>query len=416
MHSKIKTKILKKALSLTMLFVIALPLICSCAKSNVVKTNIEITPENQSYTYSAESISYAQNAIYTCLYSYEKAREGSVSQKDIENLQKKSKKLQSCLPSTIDQDAYNSFFFTLSSNSKDIADGLNMIRGNDAKTGFEKLEKVYRALIDVVNKDYIAEVIYNYILVSCDEKYEAQMKAYNEYGYDYMLDKANEYLEMKDIVKTDIGKGNIVRLINYFFFVGNLYYGTGFDGAQLISFTEEEILIFIKSIDLSSLSITEKGYELIIASYGESIINDTNKTFFDKVMFEAYNNGDSQQMAIFTREMISLIASAQKDITLDDVELLKDKETKSFFYSLIQHFDDEAWVRFDNACKQKINVEKYNALAKSYYKEDFEVYLENTSPATIEELKDACGTDSFNQTLEEYIFGICPAFSYDMKF
>ena len=416
MHIKTKTRILKKALSLAMLFVVALPLICSCAKSNVVKTDIEITPKNQSYTYSDESISYAQNAIYTCLYDYEKVREGSESQKDIDALQKKSKKIQACLPSTINQEAYYSFFFTLLSNSGDIANGLNMIKNNDVAQGFEKLGKSYHAFTDIVDNSYIAEIIYNYVLVSCDEKYEAQMKAYGKYGHGYLLDKANEYLEMKETIKTDIGKDNLARLIKYFFFVGNLYYGTGFDDAQLISFTDEEILIFIKSIDLSSLSITEKGYELIIASYGESVISDTNKTFFDKVMFEAYSNGDSQQMAVFTREMISLIASAQKDITLDDVAVLKEKKIKAFVYSLIQRFDDEEWERFDNACRQKINAEKYNTLAKSYYKENFEAYLESTSPATIGQLKEACGKDSFNQTLKEYIFGICPAFSYDMKF
>ena len=60
--------------------------------------------------------------------------------------------------------------------------------------------------------------------------------------------------------------------------------------------------------------------------------------------------------------------------------------------------------------------DEYVKIAKEYYGSDFEEYLQSMQGASIDELKQACGTDSFNQTLKEYIFGICPAFSYNMNF
>lgn len=416
MHSYSKPKIAIKILSLAMLFLIALPLACGCTSDSEMKSNIEITPKKESYTYDEEAISYAKNAIYTCLYNYEALNSTKISEKDIAKMKSKAEKIQKSLPATISQKDYKSLFYTISQNSKDIASGFDMINGDDIQGGFEKLKASYLAINKVVDEKYIGEIAYNIILATLDEKHQAQMDAYQKYGYEYMLEKANEYLEMKSTVQNDIGKNNISRIIRYFFFFGDLYYGTAFEGETLKSFTDEEALIFIKSLDLRSLTISEKGYLLIYSVYGESVVGDMKKTFFDKVMFEAYRNGDNEKMAIATKEFVLLIAEAQNSLTLEDISILRNGEGNKFIYKLIEGLDDDGWSRFDRICKQEINKDEYVKIAKEYYGSDFEEYLQSMQGASIDELKQACGTDSFNQTLKEYIFGICPAFSYNMNF
>ena len=71
--------------------------------------------------------------------------------------------------------------------------------------------------------------------------------------------------------------------------------------------------------------------------------------------------------------------------------------------------------KLDKALKTEINSDSYIKLAKNYYGEDFNKYLESYETASIEELKASMGSEYFYQTLKEYISGICPAFSYDMN-
>ena len=391
-------------------------LVSGCTHKKVTQTDITVTPSDEGYEYSEASVSYAQNAVYSCLYAYEKEKSGALNQEKINSLKKQAEKIQKSFPKTLEPKKYDSLFISLNANSDKIAKGLVLLGGDEKIKGFEELKGAYLALTDTVDGEYIGELLYNAALAAYDEKYEAQISAYEKYGQQYMLDKANEYAERKQTFISDIGAENISYLIEYALLIGDLYCGTAFDGDEISSFTNEEILIFFKFLDISCITVRARGYELILTTYAETIIVDKSKSFFDKVIFEAERNGDASKFAVAISEIFSLIAESQEKLTTADIELLRQGSFDELIFNMIERFDDSAWARFDSALTQKINKEAYNALAKSYYKEGFDIYLQAGKSATLEELKASCGTDSFNKTLKEYIFGICPAFSYNMNF
>lgn len=398
-------------------FAFAMLLICSCAKTPTIKTDIEITPQKEAYTYDSTIVSYAQNAIYTCLYEYETLNGGKeLDSKEIEKLHTKAEKLQKTIPCTLEPSKYSELFVSLSTHSSEIVDGYMLLKNGDTVNGFSKLKKAYLALSNIASAEFVGEALYNAAIAGYEEKYSLQMEAYEKYGQKYMLDKANEYLNRRDTLVNDVGKESLSRLIRYFFLVGDLFYGNAFENGQINGFTNEEILIFIQSVDLSELAITEKGYELLLTTYGEAIIVDKSKTFFDKVMFEATQNKDVEKLAYFIKEMTILMSKAQEKMQSDDIELLRNGKSREFLFKCIERFDESDWKCFEKITSQEINVDDYNTLAISYYGEEFEAYLQDYKTVSLDELKASCGTDGFNQALKEYIAGICPAFSYDMNY
>ena len=415
MHNTRKSFILRLISAVIMTLMLAF-LVSGCTHKKVTQTDITVTPSDEGYEYSEASVSYAQNAVYSCLYAYEKEKSGAPNQEKINSLKKQAEKIQKSFPKTLEPKKYDSLFISLNANSDKIAKGLVLLGGDEKIKGFEELKGAYLALTDTVDGEYIGELLYNAALAAYDEKYEAQISAYEKYGQQYMLDKANEYAERKQTFISDIGAENISYLIEYALLIGDLYCGTAFDGDEISSFTNEEILIFFKFLDISCITVRARGYELILTTYAETIIVDKSKSFFDKVIFEAERNGDASKFAVAISEIFSLIAESQEKLTTADIELLRQGSFDELIFNMIERFDDSAWARFDSALTQKINKEAYNALAKSYYKEGFDIYLQAGKSATLEELKASCGTDSFNKTLKEYIFGICPAFSYNMNF
>ncbi|MBO5380289.1 MAG: hypothetical protein J6A90_08180 [Clostridia bacterium] len=415
MHNTKKSFILRLISAVIMTFMLAF-LLSGCTHKKVTQTDITVTPDDESYEYSEASVSYAQNAVYSCLYAYEKEKSGAPNQEKINSLKKQAEKIQKSFPKTLEPKKYDSLFISLNANSDKIAKGLVLLGGDEKIKGFEELKDAYLALTDTVDGEYIGELLYNAALAAYDEKYEAQISAYEKYGHEYMLDKANEYAERKQTFISDIGAENVSYLIEYALLIGDLYCGTAFDGDEISSFTNEEILIFFKSLDLSEITVTDLGYELILETYAETIIADKSKSFFDKVIFEAERNGDVSKFAVAISKTLSLIAESQSKLTTADIELLRQGSFDELIFAMIERFDDSAWARFDSALTQEINKEAYNALAKSYYKDGFDIYLQAGKSATLEELKASCGTDGFNKTLKEYIFGICPAFSYNMNF
>ena len=414
MHNTKKSFILRLISAAIMTLMLAF-FVSGCSKKGVVQTDITVAPSDEDYEYSEASISYAQNAVYSCLYAYEKEKSGAPNQEKINSLKKQAEKIQKAFPKTLEPKKYDSLFISLNANSDKIAKGLVLLGGDEKIKGFEELKGAYLALTDTVDGEYIGELLYNAALVAYDEKYEAQISAYEKYGHEYMLDKANEYAEYKQVFISDIGAENVSRLIEYSLLIGDLYCGTAFDGDEISSFTNEEILIFFKSLDISCITVSARGYELILTTYAETIIVDKSKSFFDKVIFEAERNGDVSKLAVAIFEAASLIAESQAKLTTADIELLRQRSLDEFVFALIERFDEDAWARFDSTLTQEINKEAYNALARSYYGEGVDIYLQAGKSATLEELKSSCGDDSFNKTLKEYIFGICPAFSYDMN-
>lgn len=394
-----------------------LAFLCGCTQGSAPKSGIEIIPKEDSYEYADEAEAYAKSVMHSFLYSLEtKNGTEKISAKRAEEIKKNAEKVYALLPNTLTPNEHMQFYKILAQHTSKIADGINMLLSGDVKTGFERLEEPYLDFSSEHYKEFLATAVYNIACNDYEEKYQAQIDSYELYGKDYMLDIALRYKERKSVLEGDIGVKGIEQLIEHFFIIGDLFYGNALESSTLSGFTNEEILLFMEAINLGELEITEKGYELLLQTYAEAAIVNQNKTFFEKVIFAASQNGDITSFSAFVKEIAFLVGDAQSSLSSEDVELLREGKMSDFLCRCIENFDESDWARFDEICNLEIRRDEYTALAVSYYGDDFSAYMDTLSVKTIEELKLSVGKDNFNQTLKEYIAGICPAFSYGMNF
>jgi hypothetical protein len=152
----------------------------------------------------------------------------------------------------------------------------------------------------------------------------------------------------------------------------------------------------------------------LLNAYGEANIKNAGKSFFNRVIFSASQNGDSKEFAKTAKQIASIISKLKEKMTVDGFDALRNGDKNKFILNVLENFDENEWEEFDSAMPRNIDTEKYIALATEWYGEAFEVYLESYEVATLEELKASCGTQDFYKTLKEYVAGICPAFSYSL--
>ena len=92
MHNTKKSFILRLISAVIMTLMLAF-LLSGCTHKKVTQTDITVTPDDESYEYSEASVSYAQNAVYSCLYAYEKEKSGAPNQEKINSLKKQAEKI-----------------------------------------------------------------------------------------------------------------------------------------------------------------------------------------------------------------------------------------------------------------------------------------------------------------------------------
>lgn len=408
MHKNIVVRIVSLCLVMVMAF-----MLISCFEKTEYTKGINVIKAPESYVYSEAAEQYAELSLYSFLATYEEKKEGKpLTKNQIDALNEKVQSILQRLPDSISEPQYTKFYGALSKCAPEFADGVLMLRTQNKEDAIAKLKKSYILLNEIVGADYIGALIYTYAENELDKKIEAQLKAYEQYGHSYLLEKAEEYQKSKSILNNDIGLKNTTNFVKYVIFVADLYYGGAFEQNKISSFTDEEILILAKSMDLGELTITKEGYNLILSSYAENVLLDKNKSFFDKAIYEAWHNGDIEHFALFIEKSSGFISKLQQGLTMEDIALLRNGKGNEVLISILQNLDSSDWDELDKVMKHEIKKKSYNKIASDYWGSDFDEYEKNHQSATIDELKQAIGKEDFKKVLKEYIAGICPAFSY----
>ncbi|MBQ8545755.1 MAG: hypothetical protein IJ437_02310 [Clostridia bacterium] len=388
---------------------------CSPQK-DMVKDKIEITPKEEITRYSQETISKAERSIYSLLHLYKEHNSQKITTEIEANMSRQAQSVANDTAGIIKEESYLLILEKINNNSEKIVEGVSQIRTTSLLDGLNTLTPIYKEISSLDGKELVGEIIYSLAMCTFDIKYDKQMASYEIYGEKYILDKANEYLKAKEVLANDIGISNVNTLVEYAFVYVELLVGGAFDGSPLSDFSNDEIAIFIKRLELDKITISEKGWTMLFAIYGEGTVKNLNSSFFNRALFSATQNGDVAELGRSTHELISILSLAQKRLLPSDIALLRENKTDELVASVFGKLTDEEWTFLDKSMPKDFDYDKYVDLAKKYYGKDFEAYLSTCETADINELKASQGTDDFNKTLKEYIAGICPAFSYDIDF
>ena len=406
-----------KAISIFVALLLSTLSLLGCTpQKNTVKDKIEIISKEEIPKYKDSTKQTAKDSVYSLLYLYKESTSEKITSEDKANMQRLSQAVVNGTESIIDEEKYLLIFEKIDEYSSKIVEGVSQIKASEILDGMNTIKPVYKEISNLGGKKLVGEIIYSLAMCNFDIKYDKQMVAYEKYGESYILDKANDYLRAKEILENEIGISNINVLIEYGFVYAELFAGGALENDLLSEFSDEEILIFIKNLELEKITVGEKGWTMLFAIYGEGAVKSTSKSFFDRAMFSASQNGDVNELGRSTKELLPILAIAQKRLTISDVALLREGKTDAFLVSLISKLTDDEWDSLDKAMPKDFDHDKYVDLAKKHYGEDFSDYLSTYKTSNLEDLKSSQGTDNFYKTLKEYIAGICPAFSYGMDF
>ncbi|MBQ3041492.1 MAG: hypothetical protein IJD42_07850 [Clostridia bacterium] len=409
-----KPSIFGKIIALLMLL-FAVIIVAGCAKSKPENNiQLEVIPNENDYSITDNTKRYATDAVFSLLCKYQEKKTGTLGNEAKVKAEKQANSIIQNGEFNLREEQYKKSFDIIEKRQNEIADGIISIMDGNLENGVKELKSAYTELNSLSSTSALSEIVYQLALCEFDMRYEKQMAAYDRLGTPYLLEKADEYKRGKEIFISDVGSKNIDLLIKHTLACAELFYGGAFESGFINSFSNDEILVFLKELQLDKITVTDTGWTLLLTAYGEASIKNVSKSFINRVLFSASQNGDSKEFAHSMKELISLASIAQQRMTADDIEYLRNGDENGFLLSILSNFDENDWLAFDNAMPKNIKSDTYISHAKTKYGADFEAYLESYKVSTLEELKASQGTPDFYKTLKEYIAGICPAFSYGL--
>ncbi len=381
-----------------------------------VKTGIEIEPsEIEPHSHSSEV--RAKAVIFELLKkNLLGAEERELTEEEAEQLLADAERLRlMSVEQLISEDKYLAHIDLLEEHGGRLLSELSaLVEGKADKASYDALSDIYLKLCAEAGADYVGRVMYGTCLYVYDQKYKEKMALYEKGGQKYYLVHANEIKANRDIFEGQIGAESFSSVIRLAVFFGKLINADVLGEESALGFTDAELLIFIKYPVVSDVKIGKDGYKLLGGYYCDMLAFADETSFWQELLYTACIKNPDTVFDV-ADELIALISSVQKKLTDSDVALMRDGKWRELVCSAASRFDADDWELFETVTTAKITKPAYDKVAQSFFGNDYEDYKTSITAVSLEELREAVGTDGFYNALEGYIFGRSPAFSYGMR-
>lgn len=369
-----------------------------------VQSGIIISDDGE---YSPAALERAEEVIYGLLLHYtEKTVKPELTEATIEKLRRISGEVCSAIATVpLAEERFLELLCVLETSGKEVISELT----SEGERG-GKLEELYSEICSLVGYDYVGRVLYRILEYSLDYRYEKRMSEYQKYGFLYLLEEARSAKEDKKILVQEIGEDSFLKFVRGAVSISGLWLGGGFDSEKSAKFSDEEILIFISKIDFS-LELSDAAWQVLLSRGAQFLFSGDGAGFFGAAM----KNGDLDKFACTMNAVSRLVSSIQTSLTTDDVSLLRSGEREKLMESVFSRFSEAEWADFASLTSVDVVREDYERICFEKYGSEYEIYADSLSPITISELREAVLRENFYESLERYIGGISPAFSYGMK-
>ena len=377
---------------------------CNQEESSDLYSGIVISQE-QPHTQETEA--YAETVIFSMLkYAVQQKAGVEPNDKIIEKLKGIAKDIQAVTASVPLHDSlYRTFMEKVESGGKAVVDE---VLANGEK-GFDATKSMYLDLSSIVGVDYVGGTLYELCVYFYQYQYTQNMENYEKYGYTYMKLDAEKYQAEKQALENGVGKNNFITILKSGFAFADLFFYNGISAEQFASFTDAEVLTFIQALDISSLSVTEEGWQLLLS---RAIPNEGG--MYAMKLLNLMKQHDLSEGAKALDCGMKLLANAKARWTETDVAHLRTGDISAVIQTAFERFNDADWALFERMTTIKVNEEYYDTLAVETYGEAYLQYKEDLTVYTLTELRSAVGQEDFDKVLRGYIAGISPAISYGM--
>jgi len=362
--------------------------------------------------YSEEALAYAEETFFSVLLHYAK-QSGlqTIPEKAQARLRKTAREIAVITAENpVRESIYLSAMDEIRLRGAAVMDELSVFSLGESAP--KETRALYLSLTQILEPALVMETFYRLLVFRYDYLYEDARAKYEQYGYVQHERLAETLLKEKTVFTEEIGKDGFSAVLSQALALSDLFASDALSKEEMAAFTDAEILLFIKSLELSATEIGDAGWCLIF----EKLLPKADGEALASHIFTAMReNGDYKNIAPKMNDITALIAAACERLTSDEIALLRAKDNKAVLQAVMRRFTEEDFARLEKIAEASLKKDEYHALALSFYGEDYASYAAKIQPIDLETLRASLDDATFYESLEKYIAGISPAFSYGMR-
>lgn len=400
-------KNLKKSVS-TIMAVVAVTLLSSCGGGDrVVQNGISIGNEALP-DYSAQTVARSVGVVEDCLTAFYELQTstGLTSAMKTTISQYSNAVVTAMAKGYVSEEEFEGFFAYLEDNLDVVNAFDNLRKGIGDSEDETKLKALCRQFTSTFGVEATGNVLYDLSIFYFDYNYETALRRYEQYGFNYLLKEAEEFAEKKNILETEVEKGNFIQLTKSAFFISELMLGGALNSTFASTFTSAELCVMLKQQGFSEISLNANGWSLVL-EYLKILLP---KDYGEDIFVLAKDSGDLLRVADVMNTAVKLLSAIQENLTPAHTEHLINYDADAFAYAVVSGFNDEEWAMLEGL--EVALTGDYNAIALEYYGDDYLGFKSSLEGITISGLKQAADKEGFANLLYGYLKGLYPAFFY----
>ena len=364
--------------------------------------------------YSAEALTYAEETFYSLLMHYTKktTKVQTIPQATLTRLSTIAKNAASITAEhPIEEPIYLEVMESMRLRGTEVIDELYAFFREEGES-LAKTRSLYLSLVGLVDPSALTDTFYELLIYSYDYRYEDAVAKYEKYGYLQHKELAENIRSERSVFTEQIGREGFGAVFSHALVFSELFSHGALSSEKMDSFTDEEILLFLQSLELSGTEIGDEGWMLIL----EKLPASKDPSRYGASLFAILReSGDYRKVATVMNDVTALTSAASDRLTADEIALLRAEEYEAAAAAVFGRFTDNDFETLLRIAAVPLEKEAYHNLAIEFYGEDYAEYAAETVPIGMEELRRSAATDTFYESLERYVAGISPAFSYGMK-
>ena len=397
----------KRISALLLALTLVLPLTACQGKSTEPAHGIQIGEEQP---YSAEALAYAERTVFaTVIDIYRKAVLNQIPEKVEKRLAGYAQRIcQITASKPVSEERYLWAIGRLAECSSDVVDELIALREGTSRD-FEVTRRLYLDLASVFGADHVASMLYDCCLLIYDAKYERAMEKLEDYQYPWYQEEADAWAAEKTVFAESVGREDFSALVRCTTAMAELIKlgSTDLSG----SFSNTELLEIIRHLDLSEIDVDAAGWSILLS---RSLPKDTS-SYRGKLAEAFRESNDLDRVAAVMGDTVKLLASMMDSLAPEDLDLLRAGKHDELFTALFARFEDADWALFETVTSVSLANGQYSELATAEYGAAYSEYLAGIRSIGLDALRASVGESTFYANLSDYLAGICPAMSYEVK-